>query len=95
MRYWEICGLKPEFASSMLRRRTFCIPPFQQKRYSDSDENESPNQKSVEVDHAHSCEEESEGSDQKEWTSYSAVKRAIFEPVGETADGHGEEARSR
>jgi hypothetical protein len=53
------------FASSKLRCRTFCIPPFQQKRDADSGENESPNQNGVEVDHAHSCQQESEASDQK------------------------------
>jgi len=95
VRYWEICDLKFEFASSRLRRRTFRIPPFQQKRYADSDENESPNQKRVEVDRAHSCEQESDASDQKEWASYGAVKRAISEPIGEAADGHGEKASSR
>ena len=50
------------------------------------------NQMVVDGDHAHSFEQESGASDQKEWTSYSAVKRAIFKPVGEAADRHGEKA---
>jgi hypothetical protein len=44
---------------------TFRIPPFQQKRDSGSDENESPNQKGVDVNHADSCEQKSDASDQK------------------------------
>ena len=84
-----------EFASPRLGRRTFRIPPFQQKRYSDSNEKELPNQKGVEVNHADSCEQESDAGDQKEWASYGAVKRAMFEPVGHATDGHSEKARSR
>jgi len=47
------------------------------------------------VDHAHSCKQKSDASDQKKWASDSAVKRAIFKPVGEAADGHRETARRR
>jgi hypothetical protein len=31
VRDWGICNLTLEFATSMLRRRTFRIPPFKQK----------------------------------------------------------------
>lgn len=47
------------------------------------------------MDHANACEQESDPGDEKEWASHDAVKRPIFEPVGEAADGHGEKARSR
>jgi hypothetical protein len=78
-----------------LSRRTFRIAPFQQKRYANSDENESPNQNGVQVDHAHCCQQKSDASDQKKWGSDSAVKGAISKPVGEAADGHRETARRR
>jgi len=84
-----------QFAFSKLRHRTLRVSPFKQERDADSDENESPSQKRVKVDQAHTCEQESDASDQKQRASYSAVKRAIFKPVGEAADGHGEKARSR
>jgi hypothetical protein len=83
------------FASSELSRRTFRTPPFQEKRYANSDENESPNQSGVHVDHAHSCKQKSDASDQKKWASDGAVKSAILKPVGEAADGHRERARRR
>src|ERR1700751_4411964 len=100
----ELCGLSktrpisgsvcPAFhrQSRSLSRRTFRIAPFQQKRYANSDENESPNRNGVQVDHAHSCQQKSDASDQKKWGSDSAVKRAISKPVGEAADGHRETA---
>jgi hypothetical protein len=79
----------------MLRRRTFRVPPFEEKRYGDSDENELPNRNCVQVDHSHSCEQKSDASDQKYWASDDAVERPIPRPVCEATDGHREQTCSR
>jgi hypothetical protein len=50
---FEKKGKRDEFASSRARRRTFRIPPFQQKRDAYSDEHEWPDPKRIGVNHAH------------------------------------------
>jgi hypothetical protein len=57
------------FSAYSLRRGTLRISPFKQERDADSDDNESPNQGCVEVDHAHASEKENDASDQKQWAS--------------------------
>jgi hypothetical protein len=53
------------FASSQLRCGTLRIAPFQNKRDADSDENEWPNQTTVDVSHTHVWKQEDDGSDQE------------------------------
>ena len=48
-----------------LGRRTLRIDPFQQKGDAGADENERPDPMRVDVDHAHSREQEHETTDQK------------------------------
>ncbi len=84
-----------EFASSRARRRTFRIPPFQQKRDAGTDENEWPDPKRVDVNDAPTCEQEHDASDQKYRAGDCAMIGAIPNPVSEAADGHGEQAGSR
>ena len=57
------------FSAYSLRRGTLRISPFKQERDAASDDNESPNQGCVEVDHAHASEKENDASDQKQWAS--------------------------
>ncbi len=44
------------------------------------------------MDHTHACELKDDSPDQKQGPSDDAVKGVIPEPVGEAADGHGEQA---
>jgi hypothetical protein len=53
------------FYTVSLRDRTLREPPLQQKRDDDPDEDGSPNQTGVDVDQAHSCEQENDASQQK------------------------------
>ncbi len=48
-----------------LGRRTLRIDPFQQKGDAGADENERPDPMRIDVDHAHSREQEHETTDQK------------------------------
>jgi hypothetical protein len=82
-------------AATRLRRRSFRVPPFQEKRNANSDKNDSPDHDGVHVDYAHCCKQKSDASDQKKWTSDSAVKRSISKPVGEAAAGHCQRASRR
>ena len=77
-----------------LGHRTLRIAPFQQKCDPGADENERPNPTRIDVNHAHSPEQEHSASNHKKGASDGAVKSAIPKPVGEAADGHGEKARS-
>ena len=80
---------------SRARRRTFRIPPFQQKRDADPDENEWPDPTRVDVNIAPTGEQEHDASDQKYRAGGCAMIGSIPKPVGEAADGHGEKAGSR
>jgi hypothetical protein len=64
-RLGDLRFLRLESHPQKLVCRTLRIPPFQQERDANSDENESPNQMVVDGDYAHSFEQESGASDQK------------------------------
>jgi len=66
---------------------------LQQKRDNDSKQDEHPQPTSICMNYLHRQEQEPNSGDEKQRSSYLAVKTSVFNPVQKTSDGHCKQAR--